>query len=219
MASEWLGAATGRLIVTSAAATPKRLEDEVLALIEIVSAAIEIEPAGKKNGAVLPGPSTARTGELIETVEGVRVRSKIIDCVTSCPGETVNERGATSAGGPVKTAHCNGRSVTSAGAVDHSSVMLPLSSETRPWLGFREPRSLLKFKFHAAPGDEAYTRPDAVLPLVSFTVKIAENVPGTMPSLVPISMSPEVFGKKTVLPGAESTSGAAVNTSCLPLVT
>ena len=76
-------AATGRLIATSPDDTLKELTDEVLALIAIVSAAMEIEPAGRKNGAVVPGPATARTGEFNVTVEGVRVRSKIIDCVTS----------------------------------------------------------------------------------------------------------------------------------------
>ena len=101
MSSPWTGAATGRLIATSADDTLKERTDEVLALIAIVSAAMETEPAGMKNGAVLPGPATARTGEFNVTVEGVRVRSKIIDCVTSWPGETVNESGATSSGSPV----------------------------------------------------------------------------------------------------------------------
>ena len=86
--------------------------------------------------------------------------------------------------------------------------MLPENSEILPRLGFREPRSPLKFRSHAAPGDEAYTSPDSVFPLVSVTVRIAENVPGTMPSLVPMSMSPDALEKKTDVPGDGSSSGA-----------
>ena len=74
-------------------------------------------------------------------------------------------------------------------------------------------------RFQVSPGFVATSRMTADFPSLSTIDAVAEKVPGTIPSLVPTSIAPEVFGKDTDVPRDVAEMGAPTYCWRWPVVT
>ena len=223
-----LGAATGRLIVVlrtgrrravdangfTGTPTVNRSEDETFALVTIVvpsrttcPAWAATSPAVEKNPGSVPLPSFDCRGLLTEIVDSLRDRSTRKRWVTFCPGNSVNDSGfvsgvpvvPTAAWAPVYTPQLMGLRVTDCGVSANLRKILPVASSISASVGAApSPATLSMVMFHRSPGCEARSCTEAPLPSLSTMDKLARNVPGTMPSLVPTSIGGMVglFGSK-----------------------
>ena len=233
---------TGSMTALTHSGTPtvNRSADDTFAFVTIVEPSRttwptwpRTSPAPEKNPGSPELPLVASSGLLMEIVDSFRDRSARNRCVTVWPGNSVNDNGFGSVASvgsmpraPVYTAQSSGRRSTDWGASDQPRrITSPVVSMTFPSFGSApspDVRSMLRF--HRSPGFEARSVADADLPSLSTTDKNARKVPGTMPSLLPMSMgfgppAGSTLAMNVVLPGKAAEIGGPTYSTRLPLVT